>query len=126
MDASIFDFPYLGYDWKIEYSRRGKRWEEMPGVGGRPGSKHALRITHRTMLTCQKCGGLVAKYMATKRAKKEGRKRYAPGDGCANRQCCIGIHRPTRYRLCQERMKTELEAGSRRLVAWPEIVPRAR
>jgi hypothetical protein len=126
MDASIFDFPYLGSDWKIEYNRRAKRWEEMPGVGGRPGSKHALRITHRTMLECQDCGGLVAKYWATRQAKKAGRKHYALGDGCASRKCCVGIHRPTRYRQCQERMQAELSAGSRRLIAWPNIVPSAR
>ena len=98
----------------------------MPGKGGRPGCVHALSITHRFMLECKGCGGLVAKYMATKQAHEAKRKRYKEGDGCASRKCCKGKHKPAKYEQRQERMRAELEAGSRKLVKWPRKVPCAR
>ena len=108
---------------ELRDSERQDVWHNgMPSVdrGYAPTTLAALAAAHQLTLVCSApgCKALVDMQAARRKARAAGRTTYAPGDGCAGRDCS-GHFRPGQYRSRQRKMAAALSSGGRKLIRWP-------
>ena len=95
--------------------------------GGRPrrghaqGTKDALQGAqgHTVVCTAPGCRALVHLQAARQQARKDGRRTFTAGDGCASRTCTCSHVQPGRFKRTQKDMAAAIRSGRRTLVLWP-------
>ena len=100
---------------------------ELAKPGRAKGTRDALTAAHTLTCVCctPGCVALVDLQAARTAARAAARSTFAPGDGCAGRDCCAtrgARFQPGRFRARQQGMAAAVKDGERKLLRWPASI----
>ena len=100
---------------------------ELAKPGRAQGTRDALAAAHTLTCVCctPGCVALVDLQAARTAARAAARSTFAPGDGCAGRDCCAtrgARFQPGRFRARQQGMAAAVKDGKRKLLRWPASI----